>query len=230
MRTLRKTKPEPSCLKSYRETPGADWSSVHGESRAELRKQLWRDQQGLCAYCQSRIGPSTGPDTDTDTDTDEAFAKLAESTMTIEHFAARSVDASKTFVWENLLGSCKGTSNGDDHCDKYRGAKPLPLHPCIVVKLESHFRYTKTGEIKVTETLSEAQRRDAQAMIANLHLNARTLMRNRAEVQESLGRQLARGADPRKLLALAATPRSGALEAFVQVALDYLTKKCAQRP
>jgi len=150
--------------------------------------------------------------------------------MTIEHFAARSVDASKTFVWENLLGSCKGTSNGDDHCDKYRGAKPLPLHPCIVVKLESHFRYTKTGEIKVTETLSEAQRRDAQAMIDNLHLNARTLMRNRAEVQESLGRQLARGADPRKLLALAATPRSGALEAFVQVALDYLTKKCAQRP
>jgi len=223
MRTLRKTKPEPTCLKTYRETPGADWSSVHGESRAELRKQLWRDQEGLCAYCQSRIGPSS------DTGTDDAFAKLAESTMTIEHFAARSVDASKTFVWENLLGSCKGTSNGDEHCDKYRGAKPLPLHPCTVVKLESHFRYTKTGEIKVAGTLNETQRHDAQAMIDNLHLNARTLMRNRAEIQERIGRKLAGGADPRKLLACAATPRSGALEAFVQVALDYLAKKCGQR-
>ena len=219
MRTLRKTKSEPSCLKSYRTS--TDWNSIDGVSKQDLREQLWKDQQGLCAYCQSRIGPPTN---------DNLAKELTAKDMIVEHFVARSVDASKTFVWENLLGSCKGTSNGDDHCDKYRGAKPLPLHPCIVVKLESHFRYTKTGEIKVTEPLSEAQRRDAQAMIDNLHLNARTLMRNRAEVQESLGRQLARGADPRKLLALAATPRSGALEAFVQVALDYLTKKCAQRP
>jgi uncharacterized protein (TIGR02646 family) len=117
---------EPACLADLRNTPGADWTTVTGAQKQELRERSFAEQHGLCAYCMSSL-PSPP----------------SSATMTIEHFETRARIPARTFDWSNLLGVCLGDVGVKDgesdrrgrfHCDNYRGKlrpdeQDLGLHP-----------------------------------------------------------------------------------------------------
>lgn len=106
--------PEPEALRVLRRTPGASWSSVYGDQKAEIRAAALRDQQGLCAYCNRRV-----PD---------------DPTTKVEHWSARNTQggSSDPFEWEHLLAVCPGSAGApqaSQTCDTRRGNRTLVLHP-----------------------------------------------------------------------------------------------------
>ncbi|MFS8064893.1 MAG: retron system putative HNH endonuclease [Byssovorax sp.] len=224
--------PEPACLADLRGTPGADWSTVTGAQKQELRERSFAEQHGLCAYCMSKLPspPSSG-------------------SMTIEHFETRALVRSRTFDWNNLLGVCLGdvgVKEGGDgdlrerfHCDNYRGKlhpekQELGLHPAAFPPdVGPCFTYSIQGEIRANRKLPEPLRARTEKTIERLNLNIARLKRNRAEVIEKLRAELQKKspkpARVKALLDLASGPDAkGQLMPYSQTAVDYLTRKLRQ--
>lgn len=123
---------EPACMEELRQTPGADWSTVPGADKQKMRKQAWKEQYGLCAYCMSRL------------------SRPSADGMKIEHFVPRAEDNTSLFDWSNLLGVCLGNLGVDGaadrfHCDTHRGnPEAQPEHRTLETKpFESHTNRTK---------------------------------------------------------------------------------------
>lgn len=84
----------------------------------ELRKQLLKEQQYVCAYCGSKIP--------------FVFNENGKEQMKTEHFEPKKGDNAKPelqLTYSNLLAVCKGNDNGkgEKHCDTAKLDKPL-LH------------------------------------------------------------------------------------------------------
>ncbi|AUX37758.1 MULTISPECIES: retron system putative HNH endonuclease [Sorangium] len=235
MRRIEKDR-EPSCLADLRSTPGADWSSVHGTQKQQMREYAFKEQRGLCAYCMSRL--SEPP---------------SDKGMKIEHFDARALSPERVFDWGNLLGVCMGglgihgdpgEGGGDHraryHCDTYRGYIPrkeeqrLGLNPAAFPPdVSSMFSYTNQGEMRPAHGLEPTMRASAEAQIDRLNLNIRRLQRNREAVIGALRSEFRRKppkvARVKELLKHWSTPDgTGLLPPHCQAAVYYLEKKLRQ--
>ncbi|MEZ4471129.1 MAG: retron system putative HNH endonuclease [bacterium] len=202
-----------------------DWKLLPGDCAAKVRRALWRDQSGLCAYCGVVIHRD-GRDV-------PAASERAPAAggMKIEHRLARSTHPEATLSWSNLLGVCVGSTvpKAQRHCDAARGAEPLHLNPTRLPDLVDRFRYDALGRVRPADPDDAA----AAADIETLALNAGRLMANRATVIRALQAQLRQDdsvASLRRLLSEATTPdEDGRLPTFAPVAESYLRQKLRSR-
>lgn len=149
--------PAPACLTVLAATPGADWDSVHGDQKQEMREGLARDQGALCAYCQRRV-------------------RTSEQEMRIDHWHPREAGGG-VFQWTNLVGSCatRGT------CDDAKHETRLFLHPARGQGPDprTFLRYLGSGDVVADEPR-------ARGDLQTLNLNEYALRRARREIHEAL--------------------------------------------
>lgn len=87
---------EPGSLLKYRKrNPKACYEEIPQEVAEDIRKQMWEEQKGLCAYCMKKI---------------ERPEKVR-----IEHYDARhpggeAYDAEETLDYKRMLAVCYGNS------------------------------------------------------------------------------------------------------------------------
>ena len=171
MRSITKG-PEPACLVALRTTPGAVWSSVHGEQKAEIVARLYADQRGLCAYCMRRL---TEPST---------------AAVRVEHWAPRHEADADPFAWRDLLGVCDGGGDGapraQQHCDRRKGGRSLSIHPARDRGLEQRILFHLDGRVNVNAPELRAQLIDEPGALSVLNLDAPKLVANRRAVVDAL--------------------------------------------
>ena len=154
MRTIRKG-PEPNQLTQHRLASPVDYDGFPGKD--ELRRNLVREQRGLCCYCLSSIGADSGR-------------------MRIEHWRSQHSHPTERLVYSNLLAACKGSENGiDSHCDVSKGGGHLsrnPANPSHAV--EELIRY-ENGLMVASDAEFDRQ------MNATLNLNCKFLQQSRKQ-------------------------------------------------
>ena len=106
---------EPKEWENFRNTPGSDY-----ESRHELRKALYTEQGGLCAYCMRRLS-------------DELNRNIS-TTNKIDHIKPRELcTRDERMDYRNMVLCCSGvisgTSPSDTHCDTHKGSAIHTLNP-----------------------------------------------------------------------------------------------------
>lgn len=154
------------CLTKYQTTPGANWDTVQGTDKQELRAAACREQGFLCVYCERRI-------------------RAEEKSSFIEHWIPRSTGEG-IFTWSNLLAVCPGEVGGTRHCDRSRPANTqLYLQPVSQLgpSPRRYLRYHAGGEIEATKTAPVEVERD---IAKYLNLNAPHLKRARSAVYDAL--------------------------------------------
>lgn len=221
---------EPSCLEDLRGTEGANWSSVYGDQKQQMRRLAFEEQGGLCAYCMSRLSGPEAPDPHDPT----------AGGMTIEHFASRRDHADRVFEWQNLLGVCPGDTGGPAkpsearfHCDTYRGSKTLHDTPVFPPDISPRFRYLTSGQVLPATSGSEARSVATMADITTLNLNHQRLRANRKAVLSGTRAVLKRrgfGLATLETLLRSATARDahGLKREYSGVIAYYLSKKLRQ--
>ena len=160
---------EPDSLLKYRKSfPEACYEDLPTEPREDIRKQMWLEQKGLCAYCMCKLNDSRD--------------------VRIEHYAARNpesgeYDATSTLDYKNMLGVCfgnslqPGTKAEDRICDAHRGNKPLTVNPYNLMSIRK-IHYTTEGYIFSDD---ENINTDVNETL-NLNSKARSLPENRKAV------------------------------------------------
>lgn len=134
----------------------------------EIRKALFFEQHGLCAYCMRRI---TGVREDT----------------RIEHYKALSTDKEAALDYQNFLGVCYGGEKEDSNneclcCDAARGEKELTINPWNKRQMEAIGYYRDTGEIYVLQNVGlgmELQQALQKDIDEKLHLNGEKDLKGR---------------------------------------------------
>ncbi|MCA9550167.1 MAG: TIGR02646 family protein [Myxococcales bacterium] len=207
MLRIRKASPPP-CITELKKTPGADWSTVTGAQKAEMRQHLLREQAGLCAYCMRRIH---------------------QGSTTVEHWAPRSEADADPFEWEHLLGVCDGGGPGakpsHQHCDRSRGAKSLALHPAHPTRdVEQVVRYKADGRVWADDPAHE---RELESV---LQLNVPNLRNGRRQVVDAVvaAAQHATATQLRTMIDSYTTPKNGLRAEYAGAALYFLTRRLTQ--
>jgi uncharacterized protein (TIGR02646 family) len=97
---------EPEALRMYRhDNPGAHWQDKNFLLvKEQTRHVLHQDQDGLCVYCEKKIGRDDGH---------------------VEHIKPKGKYPDQTFVYDNLAHSC----NGPKHCGQLKQNKELTIEP-----------------------------------------------------------------------------------------------------
>lgn len=206
MKRVRKKRWIPRRLFQYRKKhPHQSWQIFHQRNKQgyrDIKKQLLKDQYGLCAYCEIRI-------------------KMAEEEnqvddFRVEHFHPKSLTSegghNYHLDWYNMLGVCHGGSQPlvaeseqrysphkwNRTCDVPKGNKPihnLILNPLRIPADKRLFRYDSfTGEMFVDKkSCPENLIKKAKNTIRELNLNAPRLARLRKAVIDELTGQLEAG-------------------------------------
>ncbi|MGW8159021.1 MAG: retron system putative HNH endonuclease [Desulfoprunum sp.] len=146
---------EPVELRDYRSAhPGSSWDDPAFELvRPVVRRQLNREQEGLCIYCEML---------------------LLENEGHVEHIKSKGLNPHLTFVYDNLAHSC----DGPRHCGHHKKSQVLPVEPrpdC------NRFFYLMAmdGKLVPTPGLSQADTERAMKTIQILCLNTPALARQR---------------------------------------------------
>lgn len=141
-----------------------------------LHQHLWKEQKGLCVYCQQEIPQKVQIDSQ---------GNIHPSH--IEHIRPKSVFAHLTFLHQNLSISCEGfdiqnppTPISKAFCGHLKDNnydEALFLHPFEVADVERYFSYNIQGKIE------SSGREDSKAnyMIQLLHLDNTILEDMRSE-------------------------------------------------
>lgn len=244
MKKIFKSKIEPKQLKLFAQAfPKETWEHFRRRSRRgykEVKKQIYKDQHGLCAYCEISIKFAESED-----DIDD---------FRVEHFHPKSETDNKSknwhLNWENMLGVCHGGSQkdvpnadwryssrkNDRSCDIPKGGRDLShiiLNPLYIPAATRLFSYVEhNGRMMVdTTTCPEKLAKKANNTIRELNLNARRLRRMRLVVinvlQEEIENGLRQGLEFEECLELLAegllTPdKDGAYRPFFTVIRWYL--------
>lgn len=199
MKRIFKTPEMPEELRKFTELyPDETWEHFRRGNRRgyrEVKKQLLKDQHGLCAYCEINIKFA-----DDEGEVDD---------FRVEHFFPKSeTDFGKHnyhLDWQNLLGVCHGGSQPnvedaeerfsrrkiDRSCDVPKGGKPISeriLNPLEIPSDMRIYRYAAhTGRMIVDEESCPPElQRKARNTIRELNLNAPRLMRMRREAIQVL--------------------------------------------
>lgn len=204
MKRVQKSPEEPELLTRYKQRyPHDIWEKFHHRSRdgyRQVKRQIFQDQHGLCAYCEIDIKLTDEEDLVDD--------------FRVEHFHPKTgtehEERNYHLEWKNMLGVCHGGSQPrvaeanyrfskmkeDRSCDVPKGGKSINteiLNPLQIPAKERLFAFDSfTGAISVDEnTCPGMLRRKAENSITELNLNAPRLKRLRLKVIEVLQDQLA---------------------------------------
>ncbi len=170
---------EPDSLLEYRKsTPNACYEELPSKPREDIRKQMWNEQKGLCAYCMRQI-------------------KHPED-VRIEHYSARNpmgggYSAADTLDYKRMLGVCYGNSiqpgvkEEDKTYDAHRKNIPLTVNPYDVHSIRK-ISYTSDGYI----TSDDAEIKKDVDETLNLNCAASSLPENRKNVLCQAKREIAK--------------------------------------
>ena len=161
-----------------------DWEKfkkIRGGSaiRLALHQHLWREQKGLCAYCEQEVPEKTIPESDTKSH--------------LEHIRPKARPEFKhlTFQFENLVMSCEGfdltaiSEHKKEFCGHFKDNDfskfddVLFLNPTEMTDIETYFRYDSEGKIEPNPFKTDEQQRQTVYMIRTLNLNNAVLMEMR---------------------------------------------------
>lgn len=132
---------QPSMLLSYRKRSDSSYRDMPTTVKLAIKKQLYKEQGGLCAYCMSRLP-------------EEALLQAGDDRITIEHWAPRHpiADGATTdpLDYKNMLAVCEGNRHGGSRgklvCDAAKGNTPITVNPLVRETLEGIY-YTSDGGI-----------------------------------------------------------------------------------
>lgn len=155
----------PACLAKYQH--GRDnWGAVTSDEKAEIWTELGAMQGQRCGYCE---------------------ADISHSSKHIEHFRQKGRDATVTFLWSNLFGSC----NREDSCGKHKDAcsvyPPADLIKPDVDDPEHFFIFVSDGTIAVRAKLSDPDRHRAIETLRIFNLDAKRGPLRRMRQQAAAG-------------------------------------------
>ncbi|MGO8698941.1 MAG: retron system putative HNH endonuclease [Limisphaerales bacterium] len=166
MRTIKKGV-EPASLTQHRLTGHADYENY--ADKDGLRRQLVREQRGLCCYCLSRIRP------------------VADA-MKIEHWHSQDGFPDEQLDYSNLLGACLGGAgqpNVLQHCDTKKGNSTVSKNPAEPARrVETFLHYEGDGRIVSDDTSLNSELENV------LNLNTAFLKNNRKATLDGFHRAL----------------------------------------
>lgn len=167
-------KKEPHSLTKYklREPLDIERPLADQKVNSDVRKTLFNEQKGLCAYCMS---------------------KLQQNKTVIEHIKPKSKYTYLARTYTNLLLTCNNIGN---HCDKSKGNNELSsVDKLIFNKIEYYIKYEETGNI-----YSEYSKIHSDLNNKNmLNLNGPFyLKRNRAEIFTTIRDEIKKDLDDGK--------------------------------
>lgn len=196
----------PNALTRYAEAnPGDGWDDFRnaGSAYTEIKQQVFQEQGGLCAYC-------------------ETLPKPGANHQRLEHFHPKSdqSDPEKNWAldWDNIIGVCHGGADSDNNCwerpanlscdahkDHMINRKNLPpdcngwlLNPLYLPRVPCLFEFDlRTYELKPDRAqcaqLVLAEGKDTVELvnrtIAYLNLNCDRLKAQRKEILFEYNRQ-----------------------------------------
>lgn len=203
MKPVRKGFMPTALLRFSAAQPSADWEVLRGDRPAykAIKKQLAQDQRYLCAYCE--INLLIAADSDNEAIGDD---------FRVEHFHPKlphQPPPNWALDWQNMLGVCHGGSSkevreparfqpSDPSCDVPKADKDLTgtvFNPLTdIPPLESIFSF-KTGgltrgQISVSVRCPENLKLKAAQSIAELKLNAKRLVLQRAETIDRINQHI----------------------------------------
>jgi len=166
MRWIRKNAP-PFEFQTYVKADNASYEDMDTEVKNALRRALFDEQLGLCAYCQQKLN-------------------VAETK--IEHHCEQSIcngendRQDRRLDYANLLLVCLGISgeNDDLHCDTHKATLdqtqglPMQINPTINNHIAT-ISYSRTGIIRSSNPLFDSELNK----ILNLNLNYLKILRKR---------------------------------------------------
>ena len=165
MHGLRRPEP-PECLAAYRH--GRDnWETFHKNPAhvEQVRAALDGMQQGQCAYCEDRLADR----------------------WHVEHLWPKSRYPNRTFLWQNLFGSCNRKHSCGTHKDQGgRPYEPKDLIDPASDDPDQYLLFGVDGMVSPRDGLATADRRRAEETIRVFNLNAPDLCRERARVVKTL--------------------------------------------
>jgi uncharacterized protein (TIGR02646 family) len=145
------------------------------EIQLALFQHLWKQQKGLCVYCQQTI-----PEKKVPYQTPEAV--IAQ----MEHICPQSHCEDLIFEQSNIVVSCEGfnlseptpTSERRNFCGHRRANDHNVssfLNPTQISTIETYFSYSALGKIEANTEKNEAEQLQANYMISILGLDNSTL-------------------------------------------------------
>lgn len=155
----------PACLANYQHGQN-NWSDVSSAEKSTIWIELEAMQGQRCAYCE---------------------ADISHAQKHIEHFRQKGRDATVTFLWSNLFGSC----NREDSCGKYKDKcdvySPTDLIKPDVDDPEHFFIFVSDGTIAVRAQLSAADQHRATETLRIFNLDALNGPLRRMRQQAAVG-------------------------------------------
>lgn len=154
--------PEPIELAQHRrQNPAGEWDSEDFQKvRPVVRRQLHREQQGLCVYCESLLGEDDGH---------------------IEHIKSKSLTGF-TFQYDNLAHCC----DSSEHCGHFKQRQLLPVEPRAGCN-DWFALMALDGRIVPAFGLNEPAKVNAQVSLDILGLNDAKLAASRKEFARLVG-------------------------------------------
>jgi len=160
----------------FTENQASCWSELPTEVKHTLHSHLWREQQGLCVYCQQAIPEKA------------AKQRSTQIRSHIEHIRPRSVYPDRMFDYDNLSISCEGfdctaaTPQKKKFCE-HRKADEYDenqfLNPIEQQEIANYFEYDIEGRIFANHLRSNTDQQKANYMIKILALDHKELNRLR---------------------------------------------------
>lgn len=142
--------------KYHKDNPNAKWGQDDfWQVRDKIRHDLHTEQQGLCVYCEKKIGKDEGH---------------------VEHIQPKGKFPALSFVFDNLAHSCNGTK----HCGHFKDNNVLPVEPrpgC-----NRYFALmARDGKLVPASDLNEDKKKKAKETLRILGLNTSALTRQRQQ-------------------------------------------------
>lgn len=170
-------------------SPTATWDDLRNPEKAEVRKSLNDEQNGLCAYCERQLPHDHGR---------------------IDHIVCQKVAEEKRFEYRNLCHSCSGRYIEKERetpaltCDQYKDDKTLgPIEPRPGVNKLIELNIS-TGSLHAATSLPLATKDNVETALLHLGLNnSAKLIDDRKASWEELIKIIEIGGNPLGLLAVA---------------------------
>ncbi|RKZ44821.1 MAG: TIGR02646 family protein [Candidatus Parabeggiatoa sp. nov. 3] len=178
------------------------WDEFKTDIKLKLHQHLWREQQGLCIYCQQEVPEKK-----------ETEYKIRSH---IEHIRPRRGHnpdkyAHLIFCYKNLSVSCEGFDckmddslnpkkefcehNKENEYDEYKFLNPVECRD-----IEDYFSYGIDGTIHPNNNKNDEDKSKAQYMIKTLYLNHPTLTDMRKKQYQLIIQEQEKGLDIKDFL------------------------------
>ena len=140
----------PVCLANYQH--GRDnWGDVTPGDKGIIWAELDAMQGQRCGYCE---------------------ADISKGQKHVEHFRQKSRNATATFLWSNLFGSCNREDSCGKHKDRCEAYNPADLIKPDIDDPDIFFMFVSDGTIAVRHNLSDHDRHRASETLRILNLDA----------------------------------------------------------